>query len=223
MKNLDDKSALVLFSGGQDSTTMLAMCKEKYNSVFTLTFDYGQRHRNELTCVDKILDTIGVDGVYKVNLPSISEISKSYLLGDIEIENLYKRVTNTFLPGRNLIFLSYAGTLAYTLGCKNIAIGVCQTDFSGFPDCRDSFLSSMQETLKESFEVDFNIYAPLLNKSKCDIWKEAYDLGLIELIKSSTHTCYNNDYITQNKWGFGCNNCPSCNQRRIGYENFTNG
>jgi 7-cyano-7-deazaguanine synthase len=202
--------ALVLFSGGQDSTTCLAWALSRFELVETVGFDYGQRHRVELDCRGPILDALrrtfphwaarlGEDRV--VDLGLIGEISETALTRDVEIRMAENRLPNTFVPGRNILFFTVAAALAYRRGLKRLVGGMCETDFSGYPDCRD-------DTLK----VD-----------KPATWALARDLGrapLVEIIRRETHSCYQGDRGQLHEWGYGCGTCPACELRRQGYAAF---
>lgn len=226
---LNDKHALVLFSGGQDSTTCLAWALDRYQQVETVGFEYGQRHRVEMDCRSAILDVmsdinpeweerLGSDHVLDLNI--LGEVSETALTKDVEIEMSNSGLPNTFVPGRNIIFLTFAAVLAYRRGLKHLVTGVCETDYSGYPDCRDDTIKAMQLTLNLGMETRFVLHTPLMWIDKAQTWGLAEELGgvsFIELIKDRTHTCYNGDRTQRHTWGYGCGLCPACELRAEGY------
>ena len=230
--NLTKKlKALVLFSGGQDSAVCLAWALENYNSVYTIGFDYRQRHKVELTCRENFLAKIRTDYLkwseklkqdLVIDLSFLSNISSSALTRDLKISN-NGSLPNTFLPGRNILFLSVAATLASKLAITQLIGGMCQTDFSGYPDCRNDTLLSMERTLQLAFEEPIKIDLPLMFLNKCETWRLAYKLGgvpFVDLIREETHTCYEGNREKKNLWGYGCGECPACQLRKEGYESF---
>ena len=228
-------SALVLFSGGQDSTTCLAWTLDRFSRVETIGFDYGQRHSIELECRHVVLerikstcpqwkDRIGDDHV--VDLRVLSSISETALTRDVEIEMGDQGLPNTFVPGRNLLFLMMAGATAYRRGIRHLVGGMCETDFSGYPDCRDDTMKAMQLALNLGMERRFVIHTPLMWIDKADTWGMAGTLGgvhLIELIVEHTHTCYRGDRSRRHDWGYGCGACPACELRAGGYQRYLEG
>jgi 7-cyano-7-deazaguanine synthase len=235
-------TALVLFSGGQDSTTCLALALSKYDRVETLAFDYGQRHRVELDCRLKVLveikdqfpawaDKLGDDHVFDMGL--LGQISDCSLTRDVAFEMEASGLPNTFVPGRNLLFLTFAAALAYRRGLQVIVTGVCETDFSGYPDCRDDTMKAMQIALSLGMDKRFLIETPLMWIDKAQTWELAYKLGgapLVDLIVEHTHTCYVGDRSQRFGWGYGCDlqstksgaqKCPACDLRGRGWERFT--
>ncbi len=225
--------ALVLFSGGQDSTTCLAWALDRFQRVETLGFDYGQRHRIELDCRPKLRDGIAsINPAWKVRLgqdhtvklDALAAISETALTRDIEIAMSTNGLPNTFVPGRNLMFLTMAGALAYRRGLKRIVGGMCETDFSGYPDCRDDTIKAQQLALTLGMDRRFVIDTPLMWLDKADTWRLARDLGgpaLIDLIREETHTCYLGDRGQRHDWGYGCGQCPACALRANGYRKFS--
>jgi 7-cyano-7-deazaguanine synthase len=226
------KKALVLFSGGQDSTTCLAWALSSFEHVETVGFDYQQRHRVELDCRVTILEALkktfpnwgcrlGDDRV--IDLGLIRNISETALTSDVEIEMQANGLPNTFVPGRNILFLTVAGALAYRRGIKHLVGGMCETDFSGYPDCRDDTLKALQATLNLGMESRLVIDTPLMWLDKAATWSLADELGgelLIDLIRVETHTCYFGDREHSHDWGYGCGKCPACELRKVGYEKF---
>jgi 7-cyano-7-deazaguanine synthase len=231
--SVSDRSALVLFSGGQDSTTCLAWALDRFERVETIGFDYGQRHRVELDCrgpvrvavaaiTSKWAARIGED--HCVDLRALGAISDTSLTNDVEIRMNRDGLPNSFVPGRNLIFLSFAAALAYRRGIRHIVTGVCETDYSGYPDCRDDTMKALQVALNLGMEQRFVIHTPLMWIDKAKTWQFADELGgrkLVDVIRHETHTCYMGNRTTFHDWGFGCGQCPACELRRDGYQNWT--
>jgi 7-cyano-7-deazaguanine synthase len=228
-------SALVLFSGGQDSATCLAWALERYATVETIGFDYGQRHRVELDCRRSVLDglratfprwaaQLGRDHV--VDLGVIGKISDTALTRDSEIRMRADGLPNTFVPGRNLLFFTVAGALAYRRGLKVLVGGMCETDYSGYPDCRDDTLKALQATLNLGMASRLVIETPLMWHDKKATWALAHELGgdaLVELLRHETHSCYLGQRTVLHAWGYGCGTCPACELRRKGWEAFVAG
>ena len=224
--------ALVLFSGGQDSTTCLAWALERYQHVETVAFAYGQRHAVELDCRLKVLDAfraqfarwrgkLGDDHLLDLSL--LGQISDTALTQDKAIEFEKNGLPNTFVPGRNLLFLSFAATLAYRRGLEVLVGGMCETDFSGYPDCRDNTIKALQVALSLGLAGPMVIETPLMWIDKAATWRLADTLGgkaLVELIVEQTHTCYLGDRSVRHAWGYGCGRCPACELRAHGYAAF---
>jgi 7-cyano-7-deazaguanine synthase len=230
--NLDQKSALVLFSGGQDSTTCLAWALNHFNYVETIGFDYRQRHIIELECRQAIrkelaarfphwMNRLGED--HTLDLGILGSISDTALTRDVEIRMLENNLPSTFVPGRNLLFLTLAACVAYRRGLKHIVGGMCETDYSGYPDCRDDTIKSLQATLNLGMESRFVLHTPLMWIDKAQTWKLASDLGgpaFVDLIIERTHTCYHGDRSRRHVWGYGCNSCPACQIRADGFARY---
>lgn len=224
--------ALVLFSGGQDSSTCLAWALDRFGTVETLGFDYGQRHRVELECRDTLraglgalkadwAERLGPD--HTINLTALGEISNTSLTRDVAIEMNDSGLPNTFVPGRNLIFLTFAATLAYRRGLKHIIAGMCETDYSGYPDCRDDTIKALQVALNLGMDKRFVLHTPLMWIDKAETWAMTRRLGgepLVELIREQSHSCYLGDRTHHHAWGFGCGTCPACQLRAEGYRRF---
>jgi 7-cyano-7-deazaguanine synthase len=227
-----DDRALVLFSGGQDSTTCLAWALDRYAQVETLGFDYGQRHHVELEVRPKVLAALrerlphlaaklGED--HMIDLAVLGQISDTALTRETEIAMQQSGLPNTFVPGRNLVFLTFAGALAYRRGARHIVAGMCETDFSGYPDCRDDTMKAMQLALNLGMDTRFVIDTPLMWIDKAATWALADKLGgdaLIDIIRRDTHTCYNGDRAHFHDWGYGCGTCPACMLRAAGYQRY---
>jgi 7-cyano-7-deazaguanine synthase len=227
-----DQSALVMHSGGQDSTTCLAWALQRFKHVETIGFDYGQRHRVELDCRLKILTRIreefpnwakklGQDQVVSIAL--LKDISDTALTRDVEITMGKNNLPTTFVPGRNLLFLTVAAAVAYRRNLKVIVGGMCETDYSGYPDCRDDTIKALQAAVNLGMEKRFVFEMPLMWIDKAQTWSLAQELGgdrLVKLIQEETHTCYLGDRKTRHPWGYGCGSCPACDLRAKGYEQF---
>jgi 7-cyano-7-deazaguanine synthase len=226
------KSALVLFSGGQDSTTCLAYALEHFARVETLSFDYGQRHRIELDQQTKLRDGLGrikpawagrLGEDHHLDLSVLSSLAASALTHDIAIAFGDKGLPNTFIPGRNLLFFTFAAAIAYRRGLKHIVGGMCETDYSGYPDCRDDTIKAMQVALNLGMEGLFVLDTPLMWLDKADTWRLAETLGgtaLVDLIREDTHTCYLGDRGAKHDWGYGCGECPACLLRARGWQKY---
>ncbi|MDN3564220.1 7-cyano-7-deazaguanine synthase QueC [Paeniroseomonas aquatica] len=224
------ESALVLFSGGQDSATCLAWALDRFGRVETLGFDYGQRHRVELECRAVFRDRIaaafpawaaklGED--HSLPLEALRAVSDTALTRDTAIEMGAHGLPNTFVPGRNLIFMTFAAALAYRRGHKHLVTGVCETDYSGYPDCRDDTMKALQVALNLGMEKRFVIHTPLMWRDKAATWALAEALGgtaLVEAVLEDTHSCYLGDRSQRHPWGYGCGRCPACDLRRRGWE-----
>ena len=227
-----DDAALVLFSGGQDSTVCLAWALGRYARVETIGFHYGQRHAVEMQCRTKVLDhlrtefrhwaaKLGPDTVLELDV--IREVSESALTGDAEITMGANSLPTTFVPGRNLLFFTTAAALAYRRGIKVLVGGMCETDYSGYPDCRDDTLKALQVALNLGMERRFVIETPLMWIDKAATWRLAGELGggkLVQLIIEHTHSCYRGDRTERHAWGYGCGACPACELRARGYKRF---
>jgi 7-cyano-7-deazaguanine synthase len=226
--NLSD-SALVLFSGGQDSTVCLAWALERFARVETIGFAYGQRHAVELEVRPAIRSALAVQSErwrarlsddHMVRIDSLAEISDTALTRDVAIEMSASGLPTTFVPGRNLVFFSFAGAVAYRRGIKHIVAGMCETDFSGYPDCRDDTIKAMQLALTLGMDRRFVIHTPLMWIDKAGTFALAHEIGgdaLIDLLLGQTHTCYLGDRQHRHAWGFGCGECPACRLRADGY------
>jgi 7-cyano-7-deazaguanine synthase len=222
----DPRTALVLFSGGQDSTVCLAWALARYARVETIGFDYGQRHRVELECRPRVLAEVRrafpawaekLGGDHLLDLALLGQISDTALTSARAIEMADNGLPTTFVPGRNLLFLSFAATVAYRRSASVLVGGMCETDYSGYPDCRDNTLKALQVALIET---------PLMWRDKAQTWALSHELGgsaLNDLIVEHTHTCYLGDRSQRHPWGYGCGQCPACDLRRRGYENYNAG
>jgi len=227
-----ERKALVLFSGGQDSATCLAWTLERYAHVETIGFHYGQRHAVELACRQVVLERLrgqfpawstrlGAD--HMLDLSLLGQISDTALTQEQEITFKASGLPSTFVPGRNLLFLTFAAAVAYRRGLSVLVGGMCETDYSGYPDCRDDTLKSLQVTLGLGLDTRLVVETPLMWLDKAATWRLAQQLGgqdLVSLILEETHTCYMGDRSHRHAWGYGCDSCPACDLRRKGYEIF---
>lgn len=217
MKSIDKNKVLVVFSGGQDSTTCLFWAKRNFSEVYALSFIYGQKHANEVELARLIAEEAGVKWDV-MDVSFISSLSTGCSLTDSSITMDQERpeggVPNTFVPGRNMFFLSIAAVYAREHGISHIVTGVSQTDFSGYPDCRDAFIKSLNVTLNLAMDEQFVIHTPLMWIDKCETWALADELGVLDLIREKTLTCYNGVQ------GDGCGHCPACKLRREGLEKY---
>jgi 7-cyano-7-deazaguanine synthase len=221
--------ALILFSGGQDSTTCLAWALDRYDYVETIGFDYRQRHSIELDCRPLILNAIrsefpkwgyklGED--HLIDLAVLGQISETALTSEKSIEMEANGLPNTFVPGRNLLFFTLAAAIAYRRNLKIIVGGMCETDYSGYPDCRDDTIKSLQVTLNLGLDQRLTLETPLMWINKAQTWQLSKSLGglaLERIIIEKTHTCYFGNRSSLNAWGYGCGECPACELRSKGY------
>lgn len=224
-----EAGALVLLSGGQDSAVCLASALTRYGRVETIGFDYGQRHRVELACRLRVRAgmaaltpawsaRLGQD--HLVDAGVIGAISETALTREMEIGVGEQGLPNTFVPGRNLIFLTLAAAVAFRRSLSTLVIGACEVDFSGYPDCRDATLRAMEAALSLGLDRPMRVEAPLMHVSKAATWALAHDLGgpeLVALVLEETHTCYLGERGTRHPWGYGCGRCPACDLRAKGH------
>jgi len=224
--------AIVLFSGGQDSTACLAWALSRFARVETVGFVYGQRHIAEMEARPQILEamrnrfpqwkaTLGDDHV--LSLDVLKQIGGSALTDNLKIEIGQRGLPNTFVPGRNVLFLTAAAALAYRRGSRDLVAGMCETDYSGYPDCRDATIRATAEAISLGMDTRFTIHTPLMFIDKAATWTMAEELGgreLVDLIVEETVTCYLGDRTRRHAWGYGCGRCPACNLRARGYEKY---
>ncbi|PHS27290.1 MAG: 7-cyano-7-deazaguanine synthase QueC [Robiginitomaculum sp.] len=225
--------ALVLFSGGQDSALCLVWALQRFEHVETIGFDYGQRHHVELSVRQDFLSALrenfhdlaprlGED--HNVDLGGFGALGQSALTEEREITFNETGLPDTFVPGRNLVFFTAAAALGYRRGLMALVGGMCETDYSGYPDCRQDTLQSMQHTLRLGMEANFTIHTPLMEMDKAQSWQMGYDMGgqdLVDLIIEHTHTCYLGVRDTRHDWGYGCAACPACDLRAKGWQNWS--
>ncbi|RUR67528.1 7-cyano-7-deazaguanine synthase QueC [Variovorax guangxiensis] len=228
-----NSKALVLFSGGQDSTTCLAWALERYAHVETIGFAYGQRHSVELECRQTIRQRLKTDFPewssklgedHMLDLSVLGQISDTALTQDKAIELHKSGLPNTFVPARNILFFTFASAVAYRRGLEVLVGGMCETDYSGYPDCRDNTLKALQVAMSLGLDSPMVVETPLMWIDKAATWQMAQELGgdkLVELIRQDTHTCYMGDRSVPHEWGFGCGACPACDLRSQGYKSFS--
>ncbi len=210
------KEAVVVFSGGQDSTTCLAWALREYEKVYAVSFDYGQRHKKELECAAAIAKQLEVEHVI-LDLKELNKLAPNSLTRDdmeVDKEAPEEGPPNTFVEGRNLLFLTYASIFAKTHGVTDVITGVSQSDFSGYPDCRDIFIKSLNTTLNLAMDYEFCLITPLMWIDKEQTWEMADELGVFDLVRYNTLTCYNGII------GDGCGDCPACKLRKRGLDNY---
>jgi 7-cyano-7-deazaguanine synthase len=225
-----DHAALVLFSGGQDSTTCLAWALARFARVETVGFSYGQRHAVELESRGRLIDGMTalrpewaarLGESHTLDIPTLGEISETALTRDVAIAMDEGGLPNTFVPGRNLVFLVFAAALAYRRGITHIVGGMCETDFSGYPDCRDETIKALNVAITLGMGRSFELHTPLMWRDKAQTWALAEELGgegLIDLIVEHSHTCYLGERGTRHNWGYGCGECPACRLRARGWD-----
>jgi 7-cyano-7-deazaguanine synthase len=229
----DNGAALVLFSGGQDSTACLAWALDRFAHVETIGFDYRQRHAVELECRPAVRRALAgfpawaarLKDDHMIDLSVLGAVSDTALTRNVEIEMREQGLPNTFVPGRNILFLTFAACVAYRRGLKHIVGGMCETDYSGYPDCRDDTIKALQAALNLGMEARFVLHTPLMFLDKAATWALAERLGdarLIDLILEHTHSCYEGDRTHRHAWGYGCGICPACKLRAAGYARFRN-
>ncbi len=232
MSALNNQAALVLFSGGQDSATCLAWALDRYSRVETIGFDYGQRHAIELDYREPVRNGVAalspdwqvrIADDHLIDLGVLGQISDTALTRDAEIAMLESGLPNTFVPGRNIVFLTFAATVAYRRGIRHIVGGMCETDYSGYPDCRDTTVRALNAALNLGMDAEFELHTPLMWIDKAETWALAASLGgdgLVDVILNETHTCYLGERGERHDWGHGCGECPACSLRKSGWERY---
>jgi len=235
MITLDGNAALVLFSGGQDSTTCLAWALERFARVETVGFHYGQRHTIEMEQREPIREALrrafpawaprlGTDHVLPLDM--LGRVSRSALTFDLPVQHRTEGLPATFVPGRNLVFFTFAAIVAYQRDIKNIVTGVCETDYSGYPDCRDDTVKAVQAAVNLGMESRVVFHTPLMWIDKAATWRMAEELGgrgLVDIVRTETHSCYAGDRTHEHPWGFGCGACDACRLRAAGWDKFSLG
>ncbi|ELJ8538062.1 7-cyano-7-deazaguanine synthase QueC [Vibrio cholerae] len=207
------KKAVVVFSGGQDSTTCLVQALKEFDEVHAITFDYGQRHKLEIEVAQRLSKQLGVTAHKVMDVSLLNELAISSLTRDdipVSHELQANGLPNSFVPGRNILFLTLAGIYAYQIGATTVITGVCETDFSGYPDCRDEFVQAMNQALAKGMDLPLMIRTPLMWLNKAETWALADQLGALDLVRHQTLTCYNGLI------GDGCGECPACGLRQAG-------
>ncbi|MGV6801716.1 MAG: 7-cyano-7-deazaguanine synthase QueC [bacterium] len=231
MKQLAKNKALVMFSGGQDSAICLAAALAKYDHVETVGFIYGQRHEVELAARLRLREQFLQQPHYthklgqdtQLPLQALSEIGDTAMTADIDFADGEDQLPNSFVPGRNLAFLVMAGALAYRRDCGVLVGGMCQTDYSGYPDCREDSLEAQMQALRLGMECNFSLDTPLMFLTKAQSWELASELGgdwLIDLILEESHSCYRGERGARHPWGYGCGTCPACELRAAGWQRY---
>lgn len=231
--SLRHENALVLFSGGQDSTVCLAWALQHFAKVETVGFDYGQRHAVELAVRPRVREQIAALGAtwaarlgedHVLPLETLGKISDTALTRETEIAMADNNLPTTFVPGRNLMFFTFAAALAYRRGVKHIVAGMCETDYSGYPDCRDDTIKAMQVALTLGMDRRFVLHTPLMWIDKAGTFAMAVELGgkkFLDLVVEETHSCYLGDRSRHHEWGYGCGECPACQLRAAGWQKWT--
>ncbi|GGX62591.1 7-cyano-7-deazaguanine synthase [Litorimonas cladophorae] len=231
----NSQTAGILFSGGQDSATCLAWALEKFDRVETIGFNYGQRHDVEMRCRLEVrvavreefpgwADRLGEDHI--INLAGLGQISETSLTRAVEIGVHGNGLPTTFVPGRNLIFLNYAAALGWRRGFSDLVAGMCEADFSGYPDCRKETLDTQMRAISLGLEREFTLHTPLMHLSKAGAWDLAAQLGgdaLVEIVRTKSHTCYTGVHSDLHAWGYGCGECPACELRARGWAEYADG
>ena len=232
LTKLDPNTALVLFSGGQDSATVLGWALSRFDRVATIGFDYGQRHRVELETRAQLREHVAehdfgwpgkLDGDRLLDIGALGEISDTALTREREIELSDSGLPSTFVPGRNLVFLTLASAYAYRIGAGALVAGMCETDFSGYPDCRRETLHAQMQAISLGMDAKFHLYTPLMHIDKAQSWHLANALGgeaFVTLINQNSHTCYLGERGTLHDWGYGCGTCPACELRAKGWRRY---
>lgn len=217
------KRALVVFSGGQDSTTCLGWAKNRFDYVESITFDYGQKHRVEIAQASKIAKALHVKNTL-LSLDAFSQLNDSALIDStLDISSSHRTHTNlpsSFVPNRNAIFFTLAHAFAQKQGIEHIIIGVNQTDYSGYPDCREPFVKALEIALNLGSEANITFHYPLMHLSKAETFALAKEEGVLELVIDESHTCYNGEHTIKHAWGYGCGKCPACILRQLGWESY---
>lgn len=221
--------SIVVLSGGQDSATTLFQAQRDSEVVGAIFFDYGQKHAVEGGCAASVASIAGVP-LFKTSVPSLQDIGDSALIAgaaQIDVNLSHRTVSHlpaSFVPGRNLVFLTLAAAYAMKMGATQVYTGVCETDYSGYPDCRDLTISALEMALQLGMDFpDLEIVTPLMHLSKAQTFALAKDLGVLDIIIEGTHTCYEGDRETRNEWGYGCGRCPACQMRANGWDEFVAG
>ena len=214
--------ALVILSGGQDSVTCLFWAKARFDHVEALTFDYGQRHSIELECARKICADHNIPH-HLLPLPTLSAMNPNALTDrsvDVQGTTGYQNLPSTFVPGRNILFLTLSAAFGVTRGFRDLVLGVCQTDYSGYPDCREEFVASMEKAISLGLDTPVVVHRPLMHLTKAETFQLAATEGVLDLVIRESHTCYEGDREHFHAWGYRCGKCPACELRRKGFEEF---
>ncbi|MCG3709303.1 7-cyano-7-deazaguanine synthase QueC [Aliarcobacter butzleri] len=217
------KKALVVFSGGQDSTTCLGWARNRFDYVETITYDYGQKHKIEIVQAEKIAKILNVPNTL-LNISAFTQLNDSALINsELDISSTHQKKSNlpaSFVPNRNAIFFTLAHAFAQKQDIDNIIIGVNQTDYAGYPDCREEFILNLEKTLNLGSESNIKFHYPLINLSKSETFKLSQDEEVLDIVLEESHTCYNGNHTTKFDWGYGCGECPACLIRKNGWKNY---
>jgi len=217
------ESTLVVLSGGQDSITCLGLAIKTYEKVYAISFNYGQTHSIELECAAKVCKKHNIEHTI-IDISFLSKMVTSGLTSDLDVNTPHPRLTNlpaSFVPSRNALFLTIAHGLAQELEISNIITGVCQTDYSGYPDCRVTFINALELALNLGYQSEITIETPLMYLTKAETFALAQKVDFLETVLNDSHTCYNGDHTTLNGWGYGCGECAACKLRKAGWEEYT--
>ena len=218
------KRALVIFSGGQDSTTCLGYAMKHFDYVEAITFNYGQKHSIEIECAKKICEKYNIKQ-FTIDISFLNTIVDSALTSNGDVNQQHPRLKNlpaSYVPNRNALFITLSHAYAQKIGAEILITGTCETDFSGYPDCRRVFIDSIEKSLNLGSETDLKIETPLMLKDKAQTFKLAEEVGVLEDVIELSHTCYNGNHESKHEWGYGCGECPACLLRKKGYEEFLN-
>lgn len=227
---MNKTKAVVIFSGGQDSTTCLFWALQNFDEVYPITFNYGQKHDVEVEKAWKIVydemqktgSKIKIGSHKFIDISFLKELSASELVkadGDLSLTN-EKGLPSSFVPNRNQLFITISHAYAQMVGAGHLVTGVCETDYSGYPDCRKQFIDSIARASNIGSKSDITICTPLMNMNKAETFKLAETLGCLDIVLEHSHTCYNGDHDTKNEWGYGCGTCPACELRKKGWEKY---
>ncbi len=220
------EKALIVFSGGQDSTTCLGWALNKFNYVETITFDYGQKHKVEIKQAEKIANILNVKNTV-LNINAFTQLNDSALINsDLDISSSHstkKNLPASFVPNRNAIFFTLAHAFAQKQDIDNIIIGVNQTDYSGYPDCREDFILALENSLNLGSESNIKFHYPLIHLTKAETFKMSKNENVLDIVINESHTCYNGDHTTKFDWGYGCGECPACILRKEGWNIYIKG
>ncbi len=219
---METSKALVILSGGQDSATCLYWARNRFQEIHSLTFDYGQRHRTEIDCAERLADRVKSQH-FLLKVSSLQALGNSALVNEsikVQERGGFQNLPSTFVPGRNALFLTLAAAFAAPRGISDLIIGACETDYSGYPDCREVFLQSMEQSLSLAMDFTFRIHRPLMQLTKAQTFRLAEELGALDEVIENSHTCYEGDRKHKHAWGYGCGECPACQLRRRGFEEF---